>query len=148
MSKPVRTVDHPVLGPVDFDPSLFCWQTRSPVPLGDGEEVTVALTATSDLDIPADRLDQVVALLRRLDPQAMRRVVAEEYLELYNDTWREEDDEALGLDGFVARIAPTFVDIDEDVVQVYFRDGGLFADHSIVLMLDADLQIIDIKLAG
>jgi hypothetical protein len=148
MSEPVRVLDHPVLGPVAFDPSMFCWQTRSPVPLGATDEVTVALTVTDDLDVPAGRLDQVAAIVRRLDPRALRGAVADDYLEVYNDTWRQDDDEALDRGGFVARIAPTFVDVDEDLIQVYLNDGGLFAGHSIVLSLDTDLRITDVKLAG
>lgn len=148
MSEPARVLNHPVLGPVAFDPSMFCWQTRSPVPLGETDEVTVALAATSDLDVSSDRLDQVATIVRRVDPRALRGAIAEDYLELYNDTWRQDDDEALDRAGFIARISPTFVDIDEDVIQVYFHDGDLFAGHSIVLSLDSALHITDIKLAG
>lgn len=73
---------------------------------------------------------------------------AEPDLGLYNDTWRQDDDDELDHDGFIARITPTNVDIDVDVIQIYFNDGGLFAGHSLVLLLDTDLQVLDVKLAG
>jgi hypothetical protein len=147
MREPPRVHDHPVLGPVGFDPSLFCWQTRSEVPLGDADRVEVAVAVDGDEDIPVERLDEVAAIVRRLDPQALRGAVAEQYLELYNDTWRQDGDE-LDHREFVARIRPTFVDVDLDTIQVYFDDGELFGGHSIVLMLDTDLQVLDVKLAG
>ena len=147
MREPARVQDHPVLGPVAFDPSLFCWQTRSEVPLGDADRVEVAVAVDSDEDIPVERLDEVAAIVRRLDPQALRDAVAEQYLELYNDGWRQDRDE-LSHGEFVARIRPTFVDVNFDVIEVYVNDGDLFGGHSIVLMLDTDLQVVDVKLAG
>lgn len=98
-------------------------------------------------DVPAERFDEAADILGRLDPQTLRRVVAEDYLELYNDTW-SQGDEDLDHDGFCARATPTSVDIDEDGVQIYFDDGGLFLGHSIVMSFDEELQLAEIKLAG
>jgi hypothetical protein len=148
MSERQRVHGHPVLGSVAFDPLMICWQTQSAVPLGDADEVVVALAVDSDLDIPVERLDEAAAIVRRLDPQTLRGAVAEQYLEVYNDTWRQDDDDELDRDGFIARITPTIVDIDIDVIQIYFNDGGLFAGHSLVMLLDTDLQVLDVKLAG
>jgi hypothetical protein len=148
MSERQRVHDHPVLGSVAFDPLMICWQTQSAVPLGDADQVIIAVAVSSDLDIPVERLDEAAAIVRRLDLQNLRGAVAEEYLGLYNDTWRQDDDDELDHDGFIARITPTNVDIDVDVIQIYFNDGGLFAGHSLVLLLDTDLQVLDIKLAG
>jgi hypothetical protein len=117
------------------------------VPLGVTDQVVLSLSASGDPDVPAERFDEAAGILRRLDPRTVRRVVAEHYLELYNDTWCQ-DDEDLDHDGFCARITPTSVDIDEDGVQIYFDDGGLFLGHSIVMLLDAELQLTEIKLAG
>jgi hypothetical protein len=76
MGEPVRVHEHPVLGTVAFDPSLYWWQTRSTVPLGDTDQVVV------------------------------------------------------------------------DRVEIYFNDGGLFAEHTIVILLDRELRLTDVKLAG
>jgi hypothetical protein len=70
------------------------------VPLGATGQVVLSLSASGDLDLPAERFDQAAGMLRRLDPRTLRRVVAEHYLDLYNDTWCQ-DDEDLDLDGFV-----------------------------------------------
>ncbi len=117
------------------------------MPFGDADQVMVSVWVTGDEEVPAQRFDEAAGILGRLDPQALRRVVAEGYLDLYNDTW-SQDDEDLDHDGFCARITPNSVDIDEDGVQVYFDDGDLFLGHSIVMSFDAELQLAEIKLAG
>jgi hypothetical protein len=148
VGEPVRVRDHPVLGVVAFDEAMYWWETRSKVPLGGVEPVALTLTVSGEPELPAERFDEAAAVLRRLDPRILRRLVAEHYLELYNDTWCQDDDEELDEAGFMARIRPTSVDVNEDGVEIYFNDGGLFAEHSIVLSLDADLNLTDLKLAG
>jgi len=147
MSELVRVHDHPVLGTFAFDSSMDCWQTQSTVPLGGTDQVVLSLSVNGDTDVPAERFDDAARILRRLDPRTLRRIVAEHYLELYNDIWCQ-DDEDLDHDGFCARITPTSIDIDEDGVQIYFDDGGLFLGHSILMLLDMELQLAEIKLAG
>lgn len=117
------------------------------MPLGGVDQVMVSVWANRVQDVPAERFDEAADILGRLDPQTLRCVVAEDYLELYNDTW-SQDDEDLDYDGFCARITPTSVDIDEDGVQIYLDDGGLFLGHSIVVSFDAELRRTEIKLAG
>jgi hypothetical protein len=147
MSEPTRVHDHPVLGTVAVN-STGWWQTQSTVPLGGTDQVVLSLATNGDPDLPAARLDEAARILGRLDPQILRRTVAEHYLDLYNDTWCQ-DDEDLDHDGFCARITPTSVDIDEEGgVQVYVNDGGLFLGHTIVVFFDADLELAEIKLAG
>ncbi len=149
MSEPACVHDHPVLGTFAFDSSIDWWRTQSTVPLGGTDQVVLSLSMNGDPDVPAERFDEAAGILRRLDPRTLRRVVAEHYLELYNDTWCQDDDEELDHAGFCARITPTSVDIDEESgVQIYFDDGGLFLGHSIVVFLDAELQLAEIKLAG
>jgi hypothetical protein len=145
MSEPALVHDHPVLGTFSFNSSINWWRTQSTVPLGRTDQVM--LSVNGNPDVPAERFDEAAGILRRLDSQHLRRVVAEHYLELYNDTWCQ-DDEDLDHDAFCARIAPTSIDIDEDGVQIYFDDGDLFLGHSILMLLDAQLQLTEIKLAG
>jgi len=127
---------------------MFWWRARSTVPLGDTDQVMLTLPWNGYPDVPVARFDDAAATLRRLDPGTLRRVVAEDYLELYNGTWRQDDDEELDQDGFIARITPTGVDVDEDRVEIYFDDGDLFGGHTIIVSLDAELQVTDVKLAG
>lgn len=150
MSEPARVHDHPVLGTLAFDPLLGWWRTRSTVPLGGSDQVVLTLSVYGDPDLPAGRFDEAAGVLRRLDPRALRRSVAEYYLDLYNDTWcQDDDDEDLDHEGFCARIRPTSVDFDEEGgVEIYFDDGGLFLGHTIVMRLDAELRPADLKLAG
>jgi hypothetical protein len=139
---------HPLLGAVTYVPSTASWCASSPVPLGGTDRVEVVLSVLDESDLPAGRLDEVAATAARLDPRALRHIVADDLLDLHNDTWCQDDDEILDRDGFLARIRPTLVDIDDDRLTVYFDDGGLFGGHSIVLTLDLDLEVLDVKLAG
>ncbi|MEV4132148.1 GNAT family N-acetyltransferase [Dactylosporangium sp. NPDC049742] len=137
---------HPELGA--FEASPFEWRALSPVRLAGTDEVTLVLTPIAGVDDGQGPLfDTAAGVVRRLDPHALRRTVAEACLELYNNTWRQDDAE-LDEPAFTARITPTAVDVTEEDVTVYLDDGGLFGQHSIVVYLDLDLTVIDVKLAG
>ncbi|GAA3205226.1 hypothetical protein ACFO1B_33405 [Dactylosporangium siamense] len=102
-----RTVHHhPALGTVTYAP-IAVWKASSSAPLGDTDEDGVVLTVLDDSELPAGRLDEVAATPARLDPQVLHDIVAEDSLELYNSTWRQDDDERLDRDGFCAKIRPT-----------------------------------------
>ncbi|MFF5225945.1 GNAT family N-acetyltransferase [Dactylosporangium sp. NPDC000521] len=131
-----------------FEGSAFEWRAMTPSRLGGTDEVALCLTPIGGVDDDQGPLfDTAADVVRRLDPHALRRAVAEACLELYNDTWRQDDVE-LDEAAFTARITPTAVDITEEDLTVHLDDGGLFGQHSIVVSLDLDLTVTDVKLAG
>jgi hypothetical protein len=146
MSAPDRVHHHPVLGTLVFDSTMYWWQAESPVRLGQSD--LVSLTVNGEPDLPADRFDETAGLLSRLDPRALRHEVAEYYLELYNDTWRQDGDDELDSDQFSGRIGPTAVEAGDDGLSIYFHDGDLFGGHSFVMYLDRELNVTDVVLAG
>lgn len=147
-SEPAAVRHHPVLGTVAFDEAMFWWRAQQPIALAGGDQVMLTLSISAEPDLPAERFDEAAETLRRLDARSLRQLVAEELLELYNDTWRQDGNAELDLDGFGTRIRPTSVDVSEDGVEIYFDDGGLFGQHSIVVLLNTDLDLVDVKLAG
>ena len=63
----------------------------------------------------------------------MRVFAAQQFLETYNDVWREEDDPTIDEREFCARLVnPTIVIYDDiGAANVYFDDSDMFAGHSI-----------------
>ena len=63
----------------------------------------------------------------------MRQAAAGKFLQLYNDTWREEEDPELDADGFMKRLVePSIVLFDEPGnATIFFGDSDMFAGHSI-----------------
>ena len=68
----------------------------------------------------------------------MRAFAAKRYLDIYNDSWREDDDPVLDEEGFCAQLTnPSIVLYDElGAAMIYFDDSGMFAGHSIQVSVD------------
>ena len=68
----------------------------------------------------------------------MRAFAAQRYLEIYNDTWRQEDDPIIDEREFCARLTnPSIVLYDEiGAATIYFNDSDMFAGHSIEVSVD------------
>jgi hypothetical protein len=86
---------------------------------------------------------------RRSEP-ACRERIADELLELYNDTWAPEDAPApIKRAEFIKRIAPSSLVRDIDGSGFfYWADDDMFAGHSIELRFRKDYTISEIGLAG
>jgi len=77
----------------------------------------------------------------------LRRATAAEKLGLYNRMWRKAG--PLDEEGFAQRITLKSVRFGENArTTLYFKDGGLFAGHSIEVFLDDAGRVRDAALAG
>lgn len=113
----------------------------------DGVEVTV-------LDGPylADGkpTPRAVADYTRLIEQieSLKGFAADKLLDVYNDTWFDEDIGEVDRAGFINRLTKPAVHLYEiGAAVVYFEDGGLFAGHYIEISID-DGQPTDANIAG
>jgi hypothetical protein len=88
-------------------------------------------------------------LVRQLDE--MRAFAATEYLALYNDTWRDEEegDPLLDEHEFRARLIGASIVLYDELgsATVFFGDSGMFAGHSIMISVDGG-TIRDASLVG
>lgn len=86
-------------------------------------------------------------LIAKLDD--MRKFIAKEKLELYNEEWREDDDPVLSEADFTANlVSPSIVLYDElGAACIYFEDSDMFGGHSIEVSVHEN-KIVDSTLVG
>lgn len=77
----------------------------------------------------------------------LRKAAADELLETYNDEWNEG--KPISKKDFIDTIKITGMNIDHDgEFEVWYEDGGLFADHQISIRIRKNKKIYDITLEG
>lgn len=134
---------HKTLGRLYFDEQFDEW--RGELAWG-GSTVSIAVVGNGEID--EHGLDAASRGLLRLDAERVRAFVADQLLELYNETW-SEDDVPLHASALVARIKPNRLELSVDgCATVYFDDGELFHGHSIEVTLDASGELEEAKIAG
>jgi hypothetical protein len=81
--------------------------------------------------------------------ESLKGFAADKLLDLYNDTWVDEDIGEVDRTGFINRLTKPAVHLYDEIgaAYVYFEDGGLFAGHFIEISID-DGQPTDANLAG
>lgn len=75
-------------------------------------------------------------LIGQLDE--LRRYAAGELLDLYNDTWREDEDPELNEDEFCSRLTNPSITVYDEVgsAAVYFDTSEMFSDHAVEVWID------------
>jgi hypothetical protein len=139
----IHTRQHKTLGTLRFEEAEESWKGQV-----DWTGHSVALSVTeSTIDVHDSVLDSVSNLLV-LFAERVHTFIVDELLELYNDTWCQ-DDVTLDSDAFMARITTQFLEvIAEGDATAYFDDGGLFGSHCILVTIDSSGTLVDAKLAG
>ena len=145
---------HPDLGELEWDANVDWWCGH----VAWAAHARVRLNVSGSKDSDAGLFDRAAAILRRMDARAIYRHAAAGLLETHNDGgWRERVDETgqasetpvLDAQGFMAKLSPEAVKIDDDGgVDVYFNDGNLFWGHAVVVSLDAALSPVRVDIAG
>ena len=100
----------------------------------DGETCKVSVDCPTYLDgtalSPAGTayIDTLISLR-----DAGKAAAAVSLLDIYNETWRREDDPVLDRAGFEARLAVSSVQVLDEPNRgtLYFSDGGLFMGHRV-----------------
>jgi hypothetical protein len=138
-----KTKQHSTLGTLRFETGSGEWTTE--VRWG-GE--SVALSICAEDNAPDALFDDAARVLSTLDADAVKRFAADQMLDLYNDTWSEDEDDIDAAE-FVSRLKPGALEIDDDGgSRVYLDDGELFQGHTIMVRLNARREPIQAKLAG
>ena len=75
-------------------------------------------------------------LIRQLDD--LKEYAADRLLDLYNNTWLDEDIGTVDRASFMARLTTPSIHLYDEVgaAVVYFGDGGLFAGHRIEVSIN------------
>jgi Uncharacterized protein conserved in bacteria (DUF2262) len=115
----------------------------------DGAAVSVALCPHLITDLPdwvdrcAARIMQTVAGL-----PALKAHVAEDHLPLKNERWLERGEPPVSRPEFIERLRLSSVSVhDDDAVEVFFSDGGLFGGHFLIVTIE-DGKPGEVSLAG
>ena len=150
MAEASEHLTHPVLGTLGWLPEFSHWFTQLRLPSGEWLDVIVD-------PADADRFEFLprAAELFRWAFDHERRVLADamrvELLELYNDTWRQEDEPVLSAAELTARLEWTLLTVSgSDLVPVEFgyHAGELFGGHGVAVEVGAELRFRDIDLRG
>src|SRR3954454_12015358 len=103
-------INHPVLGKLTWGADLSCWEGK--VELRPGYPMDLSITTRMDLE-PTHNIDELlrsaIEMLEwaRRSESLCRERIADELLELYNDTWAPEDAPVpMNRGEFVQRITP------------------------------------------
>ncbi len=139
-------VDDAVLGRVAFDDNSGEWEAWTE--LRPGHEIGLTCDA-EDRSGAAGRMRTVVRWLVAGD-RAARRYAAAELLDLYNDVWAGNSDDADTESGpgtpagFARRLTLDDVHIaDSGSLSLWYDDGDLFRGHVVVVQVDADGNFTD-----
>ena len=146
-------INHPVLGTLTWAADLYTWEGK--VELRPGYPIDLRITTRMDLD-PTHNIDELlrsgVEMLEwfRRSESVCRERIADELLELYNDTWAAEDAPApMKRAEFIKRLAPSSLTRDIDGSGFfYWADDDMFAGHWIELRFRKDYTISEVGLAG
>lgn len=147
--------EHPVLGHVQWNAGLDSWESEVDLAPGCRIRFTIvaeAEWATADPEelfaIGAEYLDWA----RRAEP-ACRGRIADDYLEVYNGSWADDDPEEgpprLDREGFIARLRPAGISLYHDGSADWVYDpGDLFAGHGISVWVGRDRVFGEASLFG
>lgn len=133
-SRPTR--HHPVLGELRWDANLSWFKTKDGV-------LSLAVPQDAPLDDPAARAR---ALLEGASELAL--FAADELMETYNASWREEGPEVTRT-AFAAHLVLEGITVFEDLsAEAYFEDGDLFWGHVVLVSVDPNGRPTDATIAG
>jgi hypothetical protein len=115
----------------------------------DGDAVSVALCPRLISDLP-DWVDRCATRVTRTvaDLPALKAHVADDHLALKNQRWLERGEPPVSRPDFIDRLRLKSVSVyDDDVVEVFFSDGGLFGGHFLIVTIE-DGRPGEVALAG
>lgn len=150
MAKASKHLMHPVLGKMAWLPEYSHWFTQLKLPSGDWLDVIVDPGDGDRLQF-LPKAAQLFEWALANERQVLAEAMEAELLELYNDTWRQNDELVLSAEELTARLNWGLLSVmDSDIVPVEFSYGAgeLFGYHGVTVEVDAALKFRDIDLRG
>jgi hypothetical protein len=146
-------INHPILGKLTWAADQSSWETK--VELRPGCPIDLRITTRMDVE-PTHNIDELLKSGAEMlewakrSESACRERIADELLELYNDTWAPEDAPApMKRAEFTKRIVPSSLSRDIDGSGFfYWSDDDMFGGHWIELRFRKDYTISEVGLAG
>jgi len=104
----------------------------------DGTAVYIALCPHLIGDLP-DWVERCAARIMQAvgDLPALKAHVADDHLSLKNERWLERGEPPVSRSEFIGRLRLNSVSVhDDDAVEVFFSDGGLFGGHFLIVTIE------------
>lgn len=145
-----RIIHDEALGALAWNGDLGWWEGQAE--LAPGRHVTVSISVEdeeTDAEPTAEirHARRVLSRLPEQEPEA-RQLAADELLGIYNEEWNDDGD-PLSEDEFMARLTLEDVGVLADgSAELFYKDGGLFAGHAVLVSINADGNLDDADIAG
>jgi uncharacterized protein (TIGR03067 family) len=140
-----QPVEVPGVGRLTWDDDIDWWQGEVKAATGEVAELHVEVIKETPARV-AQAAQEFVAWLKAHEPAA-RTFAAEELLDLLNDVWNEG--RPITARQFVKRLSLDSAGRAKDrSASLYYRDGGLFRGHSIVVQVDKAGRFKNATIAG
>lgn len=150
MAEAAETFLHPVLGSLGWLPEYTHWFTQLRLPSGEWLDVIVD-PGDSDRSEFLPRAAELFQWSFENERRILDECVRTELLELYNDTWRRQDEHTLSEEEFTTRLEWTLLTVSaNEIVPVEFgyHAGEMFGGHGVAVEVDAELRYRDVDLRG
>jgi uncharacterized protein (TIGR03067 family) len=140
-----QPVEVPGVGRLTWDDDIDWWQGEVKAATGEVAELHVEVTKETPARV-AQAAQEFVGWLKAHEPAA-RTFAAEELLDLLNDVWN--NGRPITARQFVKRLSLESAGRAKDrSASLYYRDGGLFRGHSIVVQVDKAGRFKNATIAG
>jgi hypothetical protein len=145
-----ETLDHPVFGPLQWQPDTEYWFGSHCLPTGEQLDLIIE-------PLDEDRhafLERAIELFHRAlanERRILRVAMKEELLELYNDCWRQSDEPVLSakeLTQILDWLALSLSASEFAPVEFSYGADDLFGGHFVVIHADDQMQYRDVDLNG
>jgi hypothetical protein len=135
----------PTLGP---EVQVFDGEINATVPV-DGKLVPVSMSPVeiTELSSWVDRCgNRVVGVIS--DLEAVKAHVADDHLPIKNEHWLRDGEPPMSKSEFIGHLQLCGVNFFDDSMDVFFDDGGMFSDHSIIVHFEDGAAPGGIELFG
>jgi hypothetical protein len=149
MRKPVVVRDD-ILGVLTFDRSLSSYEARRSL-AGVPYDLAILIDTAPDAGRDSAAIKSLRATVAAIEAGVprYREAAADELLENYNDNWRNDGDAVLSRREFASRLTLDSINVDSNgEIDVYFKDGEMFAGHVIQVRVDSAGRVRSIAIAG